>query len=166
MSAPRILVAGIGNIFFGDDAFGVEVAARLVRRLTHEAVRVVDFGIRGLDLAYTLLDPYELVILVDAVPRGGKPGTLYLIEPTADELRDVGEQGPQVEAHGMEPLKVLRMANSLGATIQRLVVVGCEPSPFDPEHDMAMGLSPPVEAAIDGAVRMVESLVADYLVHI
>ena len=88
MTRPaRILIAGIGNIFLGDDAFGVEVARRLVRRRLPDGVRVVDFGIRGLDLTYALLDGYEAVILVDAAPRGGPPGTLYVLEPPAGRSR-------------------------------------------------------------------------------
>src|SRR6202030_732892 len=89
MSAPmkeRILIAGIGNIFLGDDAFGVEVVRRLAARKLPDAIRVVDFGIRGFDLAYALMEGYEITILVDATPRGGQPGTLYTIEP---DLRSV-----------------------------------------------------------------------------
>ncbi|MGH7848434.1 MAG: hydrogenase maturation protease, partial [Candidatus Binatia bacterium] len=77
MTPAKILVAGIGNIFLGDDGFGVEVARELAKRKLPESVRVVDFGIRGFDLAYALLDGYDLTILVDAAPRGGLPGTLY-----------------------------------------------------------------------------------------
>src|SRR5881227_271903 len=99
----RVLVAGVGNIFLGDDAFGVEVAQRLLRRGLPDAVRVVDFGIRGLDLTYALLDGYEAVILVDAAPRGGPPGTLYVLEPERGGAPDVAA----IETHGMDPVKVL-----------------------------------------------------------
>jgi hydrogenase maturation protease len=166
MNSARILVAGIGNIFFGDDAFGVEVVERLARRNLPDGVHVADFGIRGLDLAYALLDPYELAILVDAVPRGGVPGTLYVIEPTAEELRGDAGQGFSLDTHSMDPVKVLRMAASLGTPVKRVIVLGCEPSPFDSENDMAMGLSPPVEAALDEAVRLAESLIAENLVQV
>src|SRR5271165_3610783 len=110
MRPGRILIGGIGNIFFGDDAFGVEVARRLSGRPLPEGVRVVDFGIRGLDLAYALLDPYDAVILVDAVPRGGQPGTLYVLEP---ELDAVDAPPPMVEPHALDPWKVLHLAQSL-----------------------------------------------------
>src|SRR4051794_33940377 len=103
MMPPRVLVAGIGNIFLGDDAFGVEVAQHLARREWPDGVRVVDFGIRGLDLTYALLDGYEVVILVDALPRGGQPGTLYVLEPDRAAL-EPGEGGPMVEGHGLDPV--------------------------------------------------------------
>src|SRR6478672_10064780 len=101
-----ILVAGIGNIFFGDDAFGVEVARRLGQQPLPESVRVVDFGIRGLDLTYALLDPYEAAILVDAAPRGGIVGTVYILEP---ELNQTSMPGSALELHSMDPVKVLRL---------------------------------------------------------
>jgi hydrogenase maturation protease len=157
---PRILVAGIGNIFLGDDAFGVEVAQQLLRRGLPDAVRVVDFGIRGLDLAYALLDGYEAVILMDALPRGGDPGTLYLIEPE-QEAPEPGT-GPPIEAHSLDPVKVLRLVAALGGRVERLLVVGCEPAPLDPD-EMQDGLSEPVRAAVDGAVSLVESLVGRLL---
>src|SRR5689334_8572384 len=116
MSVPRILVAGIGNIFLGDDAFGVEVAQRLARRAWPEGVRVVDFGIRGLDLAYALLDGYDAAILVDAAPRGGPPGSLYVIEPSegGPAGQDEVGAGTLIEGHGMDPVKVLRLVAALG----------------------------------------------------
>jgi hydrogenase maturation protease len=158
MTQPRILVAGVGNIFLGDDAFGVEVVQRLAGRSWPECVRVVDFGIRGLDLVYALLEGYEAVILVDAVPCGGPPGTLYLIEPEATDAGEAGAAGTLVEAHDLSPVKVLRLVRELGGQIGRLLVVGCEPSPLDSE-DMAMGVSPAVRDSVDDAVRLVESLI-------
>jgi hydrogenase maturation protease len=154
MNHPRILIAGIGNIFLGDDAFGVEVAQRLATRPQPDGVRVIDFGIRGLDLAYALLDPYEAVILVDATPRGGTPGTLYVIEPDADDAADPSEIA--FEGHGLDPAKVLRLADVMGERVRRVLVVGCEPATRD--DDETMELSEPVRAAIHEAVRMVESL--------
>jgi hydrogenase maturation protease len=155
MSTGRILIAGIGNIFFGDDAFGVEVARRFAQRPLPEGVRVVDFGIRGLDLTYALLDPYDAVILVDAIPRGGEPGTLYVLEP---ELEAADVPAPMVEAHALDPWKVLHLARSLGAKIERVLLVGCEPQPVAPD-DMQMEMSVPVQAAVEEAVRLIESLV-------
>src|SRR5438876_6739757 len=113
MSGARILIAGIGNIFLGDDAFGVEVAQRLGQRSLPEEVRVIDFGIRGLDLTYALLDDYETVVLVDAVPRGGKPGTLYVLEPEVAELPAVEPTDRLIEAHDMNPTRVLHLARAL-----------------------------------------------------
>jgi hydrogenase maturation protease len=157
MGAARILIAGIGNIFFGDDAFGVEVARRLVRRPLPDGVRVVDFGIRGLDLTYALLDDYEAVILVDAVPRGGRPGALYVLEPQLDGADDPAAPGPMVEPHALDPWKVLHLARSLGGKVGRVLLVGCEPRPSDPE-DLHMEISEPVQAAIGEAIDLIESL--------
>jgi hydrogenase maturation protease len=163
MSTPRILVAGIGNIFLGDDAFGVEVVNRLALRALPEGVCVVDFGIRGLDLTYALLDGYEAVILVDAVPRGGRPGTLYLIEPEVGSPPEAGRAGLLVEGHGMDPVRVLRLAASMGGRVDRLLLIGCEPGRIVDAGDMQDGLSEPVREAVDEAVVLVESLVARLL---
>jgi hydrogenase maturation protease len=155
--SKRILVAGIGNIFLGDDGFGVEVVRRLAGRELPEGVEVVDFGIRGLDLAYALQRDYELVVFVDATPRGQEPGTVYLIEP---EIEDDGEVS--LDTHGMDPVKVIKLSRALGAGPTRTLVVGCEPqvvvSGGDYE-DMLMELSEPVQAAVEEAVKLVESLV-------
>jgi hydrogenase maturation protease len=158
MMQPRILIAGIGNIFLGDDAFGVEVAQRLMRREWPDDVRVVDFGIRGLDLTYTLLEGYEAVILVDAVPRGETPGTLYVLEPEPDESVPA-----QVEAHNLDPVKVLRLAAAMGGKLEHLLLVGCEPAPLGEEGDMQMELSEPVRAAVERAVSLIEELVTRLL---
>jgi hydrogenase maturation protease len=148
----RILVAGIGNVFFGDDGFGVAVAGRLAAASLPPGVEVVDFGIRGMDLAYALRD-YDVAIFVDAVPRGGAPGTLYLIEPDMDAV-DVGP-----DAHAMDPVKVLALARGLGDPLPRVLVLGCEPAIVPGEdEDLLAELSEPVRASLDRAVRMVESL--------
>lgn len=162
----RVLIACIGNIFLGDDGFGVEVARRLMSRRTRQypqGVEVVDFGIRGIELAYTLLDDYDTLILVDAVPRGGPPGTLYLLEP---KLTDIGpEQGVEagrvaLDAHSMDPVKVLAFARTLGAQPIYTLLVGCEPTPMGDDYtEMQMGLSEPVHAAVNEAVKMIDSLV-------
>jgi hydrogenase maturation protease len=158
MTCPRILIAGVGNIFLGDDAFGVEVAQRLARRPQTDAVCVADFGIRGLDLAYALHDGYEVVILVDAAPRGGAPGTLYVIEPEPP-----GAEPAVLDAHGMDPTRVLRLAAALGDRLPRVLVVGCEPGPAGSAADMAAGLSDAVRAAVEEAVPLVESLARELL---
>ncbi len=148
----RILIAGIGNIFLGDDAFGVEVANRLSTEDFPPEVRVADFGIRGLHLAYELLDgDYDTTILLDATPRGGKPGTVYLIEP------DLSAEGPPVpaDAHAMNPEAVFAAMRTLGGQPGRVLIVGCEPSCVEE----GMGLSDPVAGAIGEAVRLVRKVV-------
>jgi len=156
---PRVLIAGVGNIFLGDDAFGVAVAQRLLRRTWPAEVRVVDFGIRGLDLTYALLDGCETVILVDATPRGGRPGTLYVLQPASA----AAPEDAAIEMHTMDPVKVLRLAQAMGAPVERVLVVGCEPAAGDAVEEMALGLSAPVQAAVEEAVPLVESLVARLL---
>jgi hydrogenase maturation protease len=158
MTRPRILIAGIGNIFLGDDAFGVEVAQRLACRPLPEEVRVVDFGIRGLDLTYALLDGYEFVILVDAVSLGGPPGTLYVLEPDLDGDDQPKNAGTLLELHHLDPVKVLRLAGEMGAKIERMLVVGCEPAEIGSDEDMRDGLSEPVSLAVDQAFLLIESL--------
>lgn len=161
-SQPRILIAGIGNIFLGDDAFGVEVVQQLARHPLPAEVRVVDFGIRGLDLAYALLDNYEAVVLVDATPRGGAPGTLYVLEIDPEESIATDE-APAMETHNLDPARVLRLVAALGGKVRQLFLVGCEPGTTATLDDMQMGLSEPVSAAVDEAVLMVESLTARLL---
>jgi hydrogenase maturation protease len=169
-ASPRILIAGIGNIFLGDDAFGCEVVRRLVDHAwpANSNVRVTDFGIRGYDLAYALLDGYGTTILVDACPRGEPAGTLYVIEPDLSDMGASASDSPEeqqfaLEAHSMNPLHVLRLAASMGP-LKRVLLVGCEPATLGPEEGQ-MGLSATVEAAIDDAVKMVESLVNRLLVN-
>jgi hydrogenase maturation protease len=160
MTRPRILVAGIGNIFLGDDAFGVEVAQRLLRRVSSDEVHIVDMGIRGMDLAFALLNGYEAVILVDATARGGPPGTLYVLEPARAELPAMADM--TIEGHSLSPAKVLRLVAAMGGHIERLFVVGCEPTPADFD-DVQLGLSAAVNSAIDEAVTIVETLVTRLL---
>ncbi len=155
--SKRILVAGVGNIFLGDDGFGVEVVRRLAGRELPAGVEVVDFGIRGLDLAYALQEDYEVVIFVDAIPRGEKPGTVYLLEPEIEEDGEV-----VLDTHGMDPVKVIKLSRALGAKPTRTLVVGCEPQVVlsgEDYDDMLMELSGPVHAAVEEAVTLVESLV-------
>jgi hydrogenase maturation protease len=153
-----ILVAGIGNIFLGDDGFGVEVVKRLARRALPEGVWVVDFGIRGFDLACALLEGYDATILVDAIERGGPPGTIYVLEVEADQAAR-----EPVEAHGMHPAQVLRLVRAMGGEPRRLRLVGCEPEMFGSEEAPVMGLSPAVESAVDEAVGVIESLLGELL---
>jgi hydrogenase maturation protease len=161
-SSPAILVAGIGNIFLGDDGFGVEVAQRLSQRNFPEGVRVVDFGIRGLDLAYALTDGPQTTILIDACPRDDAPGTLYVVEPDLTSLNPPNSSQIAVDAHAMNPMNVLCMAKSMGARLQRILLVGCEPATLGPEEGR-MGLSDLVENAVERAVMLTESLVTRIL---
>ena len=155
----RVLVAGIGNIFLGDDAFGVEVIRRLANKLP-ESVRVEDFGIRGFDLAYALMDDHESVILVDAIPRQGSPGTLYTIEPDLESLKSLG---PTFEAHSPDPVKVLAFAQSMGAKLNHVLVIGCEPASMEEDEGGRIGLSSAVERATEEAAQMVQDLVSRLL---
>jgi hydrogenase maturation protease len=173
----RTLVAGIGNIFLGDDGFGVEVAARLAGADLPAGVKVVDYGIRGMHLAYDLSSGYDAAILVDATARGGAPGTIYVIEPefgaareppaaastppdlgaTSGDVADGVDSSPLLDAHGMQPDVVFSMLDMLGGERPgRVLVVGCEPASIE----YAMELSDPVAAAVDEAVRVVLDLVA------
>lgn len=155
---PSILVAGIGNIFLGDDGFGVEVAQQLSKCDFPASVRVADFGIRGFDLAYALQDGYETTILIDAFPHRQAPGTVSLVEPDLNEPAASLAQGSLVEPHSMNPMNVLRMATAMHGPLKRVLLVGCEPATFGGEEGQ-MGLSPAVEAAVPEAVKIVEKLV-------
>jgi hydrogenase maturation protease len=152
------LIACIGNIFLGDDAFGCEVAKHLMSRRLRPEVKVVDFGIRSFDLVYALMDGYETTVFVDAAPRGGAAGTVYLIEPDQSEIEAIDAHGA-VEPHDMNPLKVLSMVKSLGGKFGKIFVVGCEPHFTGEEGEGYMGLSAPVEAPIPKAVEVVESVI-------
>jgi hydrogenase maturation protease len=155
---PRILVAGIGNIFLGDDGFGVEVAQQLSRSDLPATVRVADFGIRGLDLAYALQDEYETTILIDAFPHGQIAGTVSVVEPDLnDPAASLGEEN-FLDPHTMNPMNVLRMATAMHGKLKRILLVGCEPATLGGE-DGKMGLSAPAEAAVREAVKVVENLV-------
>jgi hydrogenase maturation protease len=149
----RVLVAGIGNIFMGDDGFGVEVARRLAERPVRPGVDVRDFGIRGMDLVFAMQD-YDVAILVDATPRGGRPGTVRLIEA------ELEPDAVSLDTHGMDPVRVLALARELGPVPERLLVVGCEPATrmTGDEDEVVVELSGPVREALDVAVQLVESV--------
>jgi len=157
----RLLVAGIGNIFFGDDAFGVELVRELAQRPWPPEVSVVDFGIRGFDLACALASDYDAVILVDTTQRGGSPGMLYVIEP--DIAATAANRASGVEAHSLDPAQVLRLARELGRPCPWVRIVGCEPLTFGSAEEPALGLSEPVRAAVGEGVRLVEALIRNYL---
>ncbi|MFZ1154519.1 MAG: hydrogenase maturation protease [Solirubrobacteraceae bacterium] len=155
---PRVLVAGIGNVFLGDDGWGVALAGRLTTRSLPRGVDVADFGIRGMDLAYAMQDGYDAVVFLDATPRGQPPGSLYVIEPDLDDIEMT------IDAHGMDPVKVLALARTLGAeSLPRTLVVGCEPQThMSAEDDQIVAeLTEPVRASLDVAVGLVEDLLQD-----
>lgn len=173
MHPPRLLIAGIGNIFCGDDAFGSEVARRLLQQTWPDTVRIVDFGIRSIDLTYALLEDRDVTILVDAAPRGMPPGTLSVIEPelgpphiAAETNAPPAEQSPSadplLDGHALDPLRVLRLVQSRGGTFRRLLLVACEPADLGGEEGR-LGLSAPVEAAVVEAVPLITELVQDLL---
>jgi hydrogenase maturation protease len=151
LQGPRVLVAGIGNVFRSDDGFGPEVARRLSALAWPDGVRVVDYGIRGVHLAYDLLEPWDAVVLVDAVPDRGAPGTVALVQIPAD----AGGQA-SVDAHGMDPATVLASLAALGGQRPaRTLLVGCQVA----DTGEGMGLTPPVAAAVPVAVETVRAVV-------
>ncbi|HEY1760149.1 MAG TPA: hydrogenase maturation protease [Bryobacteraceae bacterium] len=158
----RVLIACIGNIFLGDDGFGTEVACRLADRPLPSAVVLEDFGIRGIDLTYALLNPYELVILVDACSRGGHPGTIYLVEPDEIGSNMPNDVPARLETHSMNPMNVLRAVHSMGGAPGRILIVGCEPGDLGDEEGK-LGLSDAVSSAVDEAVALIETLISTAL---
>jgi hydrogenase maturation protease len=156
LEGKRVLVAGIGNVFLGDDGFGCAVAAALADAPFPPGVEVRDFGPRGLDLAYALA-AYDAAVLVDAVALGEEPGTLAVIEPEPDE------ETAEVETHGMDPVRVLRLARELGSLPERTLVVGCQPRTILPPHadEVLVALSQPVKQAVETAAALVQSVVEE-----
>jgi hydrogenase maturation protease len=159
--APRILIAGIGNAFLGDDGFGVEVVQRLSQRHFPDNVCIVDFGIRALDLTHALLHGYDAAILIETVQRGCAPGTVFVLEPP----RTSPAPGPQpsisakslIDGHGIDPMRVLRLVSALGGHLKHIYVVGCEPSPLSSDA-IEKQISPPVRRAVIDAIPIVEGL--------
>lgn len=156
VAQSHILVAGIGNIFFGDDGFGSELVRGLDPAQLPPDVKIVDYGIRSLDLAYALLEPYSCVILVDAIARGGTPGTVYLLQPAETTARVAVSPDP----HSMEPVQVLAMARSIGDITAQIFIIGCEPEDLGDELTGRMDLSATVSAAIPEAVHTIHDLLA------
>ena len=155
----KILVAGVGNIFLGDDAFGVEMIQRLRATPLSPEVTLTDFGIRSFDLAYAMADGYDVIILLDAISRGESPGTVSLIEP---EVQGFGDRGQPLDAHSTNPQRALQMAAALGGQLGRLYLLGCEPAVLETE-DGQIGLSEQVEAAIPNAIQMLLTLLQELL---
>jgi hydrogenase maturation protease len=157
----RILIAGIGNVFLGDDGFGSEAARRLMQQPWPPEVQVIDFGVRAIDLAYALSDGYETVILLDATPQGGDPGAVYVIEPLLDEA-PAHEANTSWDPHRLDTLELLRRVKAECTSFPRILLVGCEPADLGGEIGR-LGLSPPAQAALELAVHKVETLVAGIL---
>ena len=155
----RVLIAGIGNIFQSDDAFGVEVATLLATLTLPPGTRVEDFGIRGVHLAYELLEGYDGLVIIDAVPMGEPPGTLAVIEPELDAggAGETAVEVPVVDAHTMNPDVVLATLRHLGGSVERILIVGCQPADL---RD-GMGLTPAVAAAVEDAAQLCFQLVSE-----
>jgi hydrogenase maturation protease len=153
----KVLAAGIGNIFFGDDGFGVEVADRLADTTLPRGVRLGEYGIRGVHLAYELLDGYDAVVLIDALPMGEEPGTVAVVEVDPSDV----EPPAAMDAHSMSPATVLGLLAGLGGGVERVIVVGCEPATIND----GIGLSPAVRNAVPAAVaatrELLETLAAE-----
>lgn len=155
---PAILIAGIGNVFDGDDGFGVAVARELTNRKLPERVQVTDFGIRGLDLVHALLEGYDAAILVDCMLYGVPPGTVSVIEPVLPDA-DSECESLALSPHAMDPVNVLRLAQALGAPRRHILLVVCEPASFGDGDTGSMELSPVVAAAVAPAADAIQQLV-------
>ena len=151
VTTKRVMVAGVGNIFLADDGFGVEVARRLSGEKFPPGVEVEDYGIRGMHLAFQLLEGYDTLVLIDAVNRGERPGTIFVIEPDLDHE----PVNPATDAHSMNPEAVLSTLAGLGGRVGRVLVVGCEPADLVER----IGLSEVVSGAVDEAVSVVRKLI-------
>jgi hydrogenase maturation protease len=154
----RILVAGIGNTWLGDDGFGSEVVKRLEARELPRGTVVFDFGTGGLDLAYEVMRGYDALVLVDVSRQGGDPGTLYVMEAREEEVEAGIEDGQVLNPHGMDPQTVLRFVKTLGAWPGKVLVVACEPTAVG---EMGIGLSDEVERAVGGAADLVVETIAE-----
>jgi hydrogenase maturation protease len=150
-----VLVAGIGNVFFGDDGFGPAVVRRLEEQKMPEDTRIADYGIRGLDLAYELTEGWDLAILLDALPHGASPGAVAVLEPDADDAT----HRELVDPHSLTPAAVLALTRRLGGPMPKVLVVGCEPASL--EADASLRLSAPVQAAVSTAAGLVMSMLSD-----
>ena len=159
LSASRILIAGVGNVLFGDDAFGSEVARRLAEQSLPDCARVVDFGIRGFDLAMALLEPYDVVIIVDSLNQSERPGALHVLDSLRDLTISSLPPNRRPAWHSIDPGTALELAHALRGRLDRVIVVGCEPNPPADPAVPRIGMSEPVQAAVNEAVELVLALV-------
>jgi hydrogenase maturation protease len=158
MFEKQILVAGVGNAWLQDDAFGGECARRLEARGVPSGVTVMDFGTGGLDLAYELMRGYDALVLLDASRQGGVPGTLYVFEPDMAEFATEIADGEVINPHGMDPATMLRFVSAVGGFSGKVVVIGCEPGEVD---TVGLGLTPPVEGAVERALELVGATIEE-----
>jgi hydrogenase maturation protease len=159
-AAPkRILVAGIGNAWMKDDAFGGKVAERLTGGALPEQAAVFDFGTGGLDLAYEVMRGYDALVLIDISRQGGEPGTLYVMDAEPDDLEPIAD-GEMLSPHGMDPETVLRFVKAVGGWPGRVRIVACEPAVVE---EMGLEMSPAVQAAVERATDVVKETVAELL---
>jgi len=158
-----ILIACVGNIFNGDDAFGVEVARKLSQATLPDGVQVIDFGIRGIDLTYALMDDHDAVILVDAAQRGETPGVVSVVEPDMVEAGAPSPEDMALSPHELDPAKVLRLVAALGGSCRRILLVACEPLTLGGDEGV-MGLSAPVTAAVSVAAQTIKELIDEMMV--
>jgi hydrogenase maturation protease len=156
MIKKRVMVAGIGNMFMSDDGFGGEVVKKLRQKNQPEGVEIRDFGTGGLKLAYDLMRGYDALIMIDASSRDEEPGTLYVIEPQEEDFDVDLEEGGPIDPHGADPVTVLRFVKSVGAWPAKIVIIGCEPEDVE---EFEVGLSEPVQQAVDRAVELVEETI-------
>lgn len=154
----RVIVAGVGNMFMKDDGFGSAVIKKMFDKKYPEGVEIKDFGTGGLKLAYDLMKGYDGLVLLDASQRGGKPGTLYLIEPDEKEFSRDLEQGGPIDPHGSDPVSVLRFVKAIGAWPGKVLIVACEPANVE---DFEIGLSDEVAASVDKAVALIDEIIND-----
>jgi hydrogenase maturation protease len=163
MKEASVLVAGIGNIFLGDDAFGCVVANRLKEGSYPPEVNIIDFGIRGFDLSFALLRNYDFVILLDALAHSGPCGTLRVLDISASLANSTLPKSNTPEPHGMIPTRALELARNLGARFGQVLLIGCRPETLLPSETGDFTLSPSVAAAVDPAIKLVESMLAEFL---
>ena len=154
----KVLVAGIGNAWMRDDGFGGKVAERLSARELPEGAVVFDFGTGALDLAYEVMRGYDELILVDISRQGGEPGTLYVIDVEPDDVPAEIEDGETLDPHSMDPMTMLRFVRAIGGWPGRVQVIACEPAIVE---DVGLGLTAPVEAAVERAIALVLETVAE-----
>jgi hydrogenase maturation protease len=146
-----ILVAAVGNLWLGDDGFAGEVAKRLRERGVPEDVAVADFGTGGLDLAYEVMRGYDSLLLIDVTRGGGRPGTLYVLEPEEAEIEAGIEDGEMIDPHAMDPQTVLRFVRAVSGWPGSVVVIACEPEQVD---EPGLGLTPAVAEAVPRALEL------------
>lgn len=153
----RVLVAGMGNDLRQDDGFGIVVVRRFAETGVSEDVQVLEAGIAGIGLVQELMGDYEALVIVDAVDRGGQPGTVYLLEAEVPALEEISPESRQeilADMHLTVPSKALILAQALNILPPRSYILGCQPK----ECGLGMGLSEPVERGVAEAVRRLQIL--------